>query len=136
MIRLTSPNLNYLIILGAMMMSASVYFYTFPAFDTDVLYGMCIVSKRSSAFLCLGNLRSKWGKMSLSLNCYKETFMSKCMIVPCEWYHPFIFTCFVSFYAIVPPLIIVGAGLPATCWIHFVFWYCLCQNVEGVSYLP
>ena len=42
--KLSSPNLNYLIIVGAMLMYSSIYFYFLPVVNKDVLLASCIVS--------------------------------------------------------------------------------------------
>lgn len=43
-IRLTSPNLNYLIVAGCILMSASGLFYSFPTTNYTVVYVLCYVS--------------------------------------------------------------------------------------------
>lgn len=61
-IRLTSPNLNYLIVLGCALLTISVYCYTYPALNENVLYGMCIVRAYTQAVgysLCFGTICAK-----------------------------------------------------------------------------
>ena len=43
-IRLTSPNLNYVIILGVVLINASVFFYIMPAYSMDLQTIFCNVS--------------------------------------------------------------------------------------------
>ena len=43
-IRLTSPNLNYLIILGCLIFCLSAYFYGYPSTSYDTVTGLCYVS--------------------------------------------------------------------------------------------
>ena len=43
-IRLTSPNLNYLIILGCLILCLSAYFYAYPSTSFDTVRGLCYVS--------------------------------------------------------------------------------------------
>ena len=43
-IRLTSPNLNYMIVLGTLSLNLSVYMNVYPPISTEVLAVYCIVS--------------------------------------------------------------------------------------------
>ena len=43
-IRLTSPNLNYMIVLGTVSLNLSVYMDIYPPVSTEVLAVFCIVS--------------------------------------------------------------------------------------------
>ena len=43
-VRLTSPNLNYLIIIGCLFIYISVYWYLIPSTNTDVVLTSCCVS--------------------------------------------------------------------------------------------
>ena len=42
--KLSSPNLNYFIITGAVLMYCSIYFYLLPTVHKDVVLASCIVS--------------------------------------------------------------------------------------------
>ena len=44
LVKLSSPNLNYFIIIGAVLMYISIFFYILPIIDTDVVFASCIVS--------------------------------------------------------------------------------------------
>ena len=43
-VKLSSPNLNYFIIVGAMLMYSSIYFYLLPVANKNALLASCIVS--------------------------------------------------------------------------------------------
>ena len=43
-VKLSSPKLNYLIIIGAVLMYCSIYFYLLPIVHMDVVLASCIVS--------------------------------------------------------------------------------------------
>ena len=51
LIRLTSPNLNYVIVAGALCFYASVYFVLWPEISEDTVIGFCNVSINN--FICL-----------------------------------------------------------------------------------
>ena len=44
-VQMTSPNLNYFIVGGALLMYISVYIDLTPSTDQDAVYTVCIVSK-------------------------------------------------------------------------------------------
>ena len=44
LVKLSSPNLNYFIIIGAVLMYVSIFFYILPVTDKDVVLASCIVS--------------------------------------------------------------------------------------------
>ena len=44
LVKLSSPNLNYFIIIGAVLMYSSIYFYLLPVVNKNVLLASCIVS--------------------------------------------------------------------------------------------
>ena len=48
LIKLSSPKLNYFIIVGAMLMYVSVYFYLLPVMDTIAVEARCIVSYQNA----------------------------------------------------------------------------------------
>ena len=43
LVKLSSPNLNYFIIIGAVLMYISIFFYILPVTNTDVVLASCIV---------------------------------------------------------------------------------------------
>ena len=53
LIRLTSPNLNYIIVAGALCFYASVYFALWPKVPKDTVTGFCNVSTTCFCIACI-----------------------------------------------------------------------------------
>ena len=49
-IKISSPSLNYFIILGALLMYTSIYFYLLPSLNTDIILTGCIVGNPTVYF--------------------------------------------------------------------------------------
>ena len=80
-VKISSPSLNYFIILGALLMYISIYFYLFPSLDTDIVLAGCIVgypSKYIYIDLIVSLNSCKLGSLLLDIHLHLELYWPKC----------------------------------------------------------